>query len=163
MKRWSVRTRSPEQTRRLGRVLGQFCPERFRIFLAGDLGAGKTCFSQGIGLGLGVPEDEPVTSPSYTLMNHYRGRCDLYHFDLYRLSGPEDLVDLGFDEYAHGEGVTLVEWAERAGDQMEDGLFVRMQCLGEEDREIEFTARGEAALALLERSCQSWNSEEDGV
>lgn len=158
MQNWSVCTADPGQTRALGQTLGRLCPAGFRIFLSGDLGAGKTCLTQGIGQGMGVPEDEPVTSPSYTLMNHYRGRCDIYHFDLYRLCGPEDLEDLGYDEYAHGDGLTIVEWAERAGSLQAEGLHVRLGRLGEQERVLEFTALGQQAQGVLEslsRECGS--------
>ena len=83
------------------------------LALHGDLGAGKTCFVQGLGAALRVRE--PVHSPTFTLINEYHGALPLYHVDLYRLAGSAEALDLGLDEYLDGDGVTVIEWAERAG------------------------------------------------
>jgi tRNA threonylcarbamoyladenosine biosynthesis protein TsaE len=80
--------------------------------LHGDLGAGKTCFIQGFAAALGI--DEPVTSPTYTLIGEYEGRMPLHHIDLYRLSGPAEALGLGLEEYFDINGITAIEWAERA-------------------------------------------------
>lgn len=102
----------PEETRRAAaRLAAQLGPGTV-VALSGPLGAGKTCFVQGLAEALGV--DEPVTSPTYTLANEYRGRLPVYHIDLYRIENPDQALDLGLDEYFEGHGVTLVEWAERA-------------------------------------------------
>ncbi len=88
--------------------------------LLGDLGSGKTCMIQGICEGLGVAR--PVTSPSFILVNEYTGEdaagnaLPVYHFDLYRLSGPDDVVDLGWDDYVDRGGVCLIEWSDRAAE-----------------------------------------------
>ena len=107
---WFTLTRSEEETLRLGMLIGRLIEQPTLILLQGDLGAGKTVLARGIARGLGVPETTPITSPTFTLMNHYTARLDLYHFDLYRLSDPDELIELGFDEFAHGSGVSLVEW-----------------------------------------------------
>jgi tRNA threonylcarbamoyladenosine biosynthesis protein TsaE len=104
-----VKSGGSEETRELGRQLGKIVLPGTVIALNGELGAGKTVFAQGVGLGLGV--QEPVTSPSFVLMNVYRGRLDLYHFDFYRLDEEDELDALGLEEYFYGEGVALVEWA----------------------------------------------------
>jgi len=132
------------------------------IGLRGDLGTGKTCLTQGLARGLGVPEEEPVTSPSYTLMNQYTGRLELHHFDLYRLNGPEDLVDLGFDDYLQGAGVVVVEWAERAPVLETEGLSIRLAHAGEEERRIDFAAEGRVAEALLARLAEVLTTERGG-
>ena len=113
MERWQTTTGSPEATRDLGRLLGEFAVAGLVVLLNGDLGAGKTCFAQGVASGLEVSSASPVTSPSYTLLNIHQGRLPLYHFDLYRLSQVDDLTDLGYDDFAEGDGLTLVEWADR--------------------------------------------------
>lgn len=77
----------------------------------GELGAGKTCFIQGLAEGLGVTQ--AVNSPTFMIVNEYRGRLPLYHIDLYRIHGEEDALNLGLDEYLHGRGVTAIEWAEK--------------------------------------------------
>jgi len=79
--------------------------------LNGELGAGKTTMTKSIGIGLGV--EEYITSPTFTLINQYRGRMPVYHFDVYRLENVEELYDLGFDEYFFGNGVCIIEWAEK--------------------------------------------------
>jgi len=86
------------------------------VALTGELGAGKTCLTQGVAKGLGIPESYYITSPTFTLINEYPGRVHLYHMDAYRLSGPRDLVDMGYEEYFSGDGVVVIEWAEKVGD-----------------------------------------------
>jgi len=157
---WIVTTRSPEETRRLGNFLGQAVERPVLFLLSGDLGAGKTCLAQGLAGGLDVPEDEPVTSPTYTLMNQYKGRFDLFHFDLYRLSQPEDLLDLGFDEYVGGPGVVLVEWADRFPEVLQEGLLIRMDWESVDRRRIRFKALDESHETLLERLKNLWEKGE---
>lgn len=105
-------THSTEETEELAARLAAELGKGDFVALRGDLGAGKTAFARGLARGLGV--SGPVRSPSFTLMRQYTGgRLPLYHFDAYRLEGPDDLVQIGFDEYAQGDGVCLVEWADR--------------------------------------------------
>jgi len=148
---WQLLSTSPEETRELGQRIGQLARPGTVLLLAGDLGSGKTCLAQGVGAGLGLPEEEPVTSPSYTLMNHYSGRLELYHFDLYRLEHPEDLDDLGFSEYLSGDGIVIVEWSQRFPVLRPEGLEIRFESLAENQRLIRFAARGESAGQLLQR------------
>lgn len=153
---WIMETRSPEQTQSLGEALGRLLGPSTVVLLSGDLGVGKTCFTQGLGRGLEIPETEPVVSPSYTLMNQYRGRIDLYHFDLYRLVTPEDLLDLGFDEYLSGDGVTVVEWGDRFPDLDLEGIRVHLEQGEGECRKISFSAEGVKNLAVLEAFRSQW-------
>lgn len=105
-------------TEKLGNVLGKLARSGDVFCFTGDLGAGKTLMSRGIAVGLGA-ESEAVNSPTFTIMNIYQGReLQIRHFDLYRLNRPEELADIGFDEYCGGEGVTLIEWAELFPDQL---------------------------------------------
>ncbi len=97
----------------MGERLGTFLTEGDLVGLIGDLGSGKTCFTKGIALGLGVPEDSVVTSPSFSLVNEYNGRCRFYHIDAYRLEGLPDFIDAGLDEYFYKGGVVAMEWADR--------------------------------------------------
>lgn len=103
-------------TDKFGKSLGGLLEPGDIICLNGDLGAGKTTLSKSIGLGLGV--DEYITSPTFTIINEYKGRLPLYHFDVYRLSHGEELFDLGADDYFYGNGVCLVEWAENVKDYL---------------------------------------------
>ncbi len=106
-----LRSRNAARTREIGRWIGTLSRKGTVIALHGELGAGKTVLAQGIAEGLDVRDD--VISPSYVLMNVYRGRLHIYHFDFYRLDSEEDLMELGLDEYFYGEVLTLVEWAQK--------------------------------------------------
>lgn len=154
---WDVFSASPEQTRWIGALIGRCAEAGTVLLLAGDLGSGKTCLTQGLGAGLELAADEPVTSPSYTLMNHYRGRLDLYHFDLYRLQQLDDLEDLGFTDYLYGGGVVVVEWSQRFPDLQPEGLYLSMDREGgDEERRLRFSARGRPAKNLLQRVRLAW-------
>jgi tRNA threonylcarbamoyladenosine biosynthesis protein TsaE len=109
-----VETNSAEETRTFGEKLGRELGPGDVVALFGDLGTGKTCLIQGVCRGLGV--QGVVNSPSYTIINEYMGRCPVYHLDFYRLHGREDLLALGYEEYFYGQGVCLIEWAEKAAD-----------------------------------------------
>lgn len=106
-----IRVTDAEDTIKLGEIIGKSLEPGSIIALRGDLGAGKTVLVKGIARGLGV-EDEPV-SPTFVIMNAYEGRIPLYHFDLYRISGADELMSIGADEFLFGGGVSAVEWAER--------------------------------------------------
>lgn len=134
-------TSSVAETERLGELLGKLLIPPLVILLYGDLGSGKTALVRGLARGLGVPADEPVTSPTFALLNEYRGRCLLHHFDLYRLAGAAEVDDLGFDEYLEPSGVTVVEWAERAALPGGGALTVHLCCgSGDDERQLSFFA-----------------------
>jgi len=141
------------QTRKLGRQLGELMAPGDVLLLEGELGAGKTVFAQGAAQGLGVAEY--VTSPSFTLINEYRadsahGRLRVYHIDLYRLESAAEVIDLGLLDYLGGDGVCLVEWAERLhGLLLSDYLLLRLEVAGATRRRLYFTARGERHARLL--------------
>lgn len=151
MQRLAFLSNSPEETEALGRRLGEILEPPALLLLRGDLGTGKTCFVRGLARGLGVAADEPVTSPTYALMHHYQGRYDLYHFDLYRLSGWADLDEIGFDEYLAAEKMIVVEWSERADGVELEGLQISFSLHDEESRFIEMTATTEKDMQLLLR------------
>ena len=103
---------SAEDTFRIGEAMGRQARAGEICCLEGDLGVGKTVFTQGFAAGLGI--EEPVSSPTFTIVQEYDGgRLPLYHFDVYRLEGPEELEEIGYEEYFFGEGVCLIEWAGR--------------------------------------------------
>lgn len=104
----------PEQTMLCGSVMGKLIPPGSTVGLTGDLGAGKTVFTKGLARGLGI-EQEP-NSPTFVIMNGYEGEIPLFHFDAYRLSGSREFEDVGYEEFFYGDGVAVVEWAERIGD-----------------------------------------------
>jgi tRNA threonylcarbamoyladenosine biosynthesis protein TsaE len=107
-------TDSPAQTRDVARRLVEALPPCAVIALYGDLGSGKTCFTQGLAQALGV--ERLVTSPTFVVVNEYSGRRRLYHMDLYRMRDPDEILALGFADYLEPDGITAIEWAERAGD-----------------------------------------------
>jgi tRNA threonylcarbamoyladenosine biosynthesis protein TsaE len=112
MKTRTITSKSPAETQALAVELLATLKQGAVLALHGELGSGKTCFVQGLAAALGVRQ--AVTSPTFTLINEYAGRWPLYHIDLYRISGASDLVSLDLDDYFEADGITVVEWAERA-------------------------------------------------
>ncbi len=105
-------TKTPQELSYLGNRMAQLVQPGDLIALDGDLGAGKTLLTQGLAQGLEITED--ISSPTFTIIHEYEsGRLPLYHMDVYRLKQPEEMYDLGYEEYFYGEGVTVVEWAQR--------------------------------------------------
>lgn len=140
----------PTATVEYGRKLGELLLPGDFIALVGELGAGKTQFAKGVALGAGVPENEPVCSPSYSILNIHHGRIPLYHFDLYRLTDPGLIEELGFEEYFDGDGVCLVEWADLLGDQIPgDMLKICFTSAGPEQRVLQFQPSGDRSDELL--------------
>jgi tRNA threonylcarbamoyladenosine biosynthesis protein TsaE len=128
-----VTTRSEEQTRSLAEHLAAVAVAGDRVALIGPLGAGKTQFAKGFAIGLGVRQ--VVNSPSFTLMAEYDGRLPLFHQDLYRLTGAEEIVGGGLFDERQQEGVTLSEWAERLPAEIDpDRLTVRIEITGDQER-----------------------------
>ncbi|MFA5044106.1 MAG: tRNA (adenosine(37)-N6)-threonylcarbamoyltransferase complex ATPase subunit type 1 TsaE [Kiritimatiellia bacterium] len=106
-------SKSPEETQALAAALAAELQGGAVLALHGELGSGKTCFVQGLARALGVRQ--PVTSPTFTIVNEYHGRRPLIHMDLYRLSDPEELLSIDFENYLETEGLVVIEWAERSG------------------------------------------------
>lgn len=148
---WSLTSTSEEQTLKIGTLVGRCLAAPLLILLQGNLGVGKTVMARGIARGLGVASGTPITSPTFTLMNHYPARLDLYHFDLYRLSGSEDLMDIGFDEYAFGDGVALVEWPEKLENPDIAGVWIHISTTAQDQRRLTFTAQDETSQRGLEQ------------
>lgn len=139
-------SKSAEETFQIGRIIGEQLGAGDVLALIGELGAGKTCLTQGIARGLGVPEAYPITSPTFTLINEYPGRVTLYHMDLYRLAGPEDLEGMGYEDYFYGDGVVVIEWAEKIRSILPARcLRVMMRYLDENRRDIRLEGEKEAA------------------
>jgi len=128
-------THSPEQTEALGEALGKVLRPGTVVAYTGDLGAGKTAFTRGLAKGLGA--SEPVTSPTYTIVNEYlSGRIPLFHFDMYRLGSSEDLFDIGWEDYLERGGVCALEWSENVADALENPIRVQLEKTGENARRI---------------------------
>lgn len=139
---------SREETAAVARRLAQAVEPGAFICLTGDLGAGKTTFTQAFAKGLGI--DEPVTSPTFTLVQEYQGRIPLYHFDVYRIGHPEEMEDLGYRDYFYGQGVCVVEWAALIRELVPEAhLWIRIKVLGETVREICLEPSGPAYEDLI--------------
>jgi len=143
-----IESRSEEETREWGERLSKSLRAGDLVLITGDLGTGKTRLVQGIARGLGIVER--VTSPTFALIREYRGRLPLYHVDLYRLD-QADLARIGLDEYLAADGITCIEWGEKAVGMtgmpgIPDGgmLLVEMEWLGEEVRLLRLQARGKS-------------------
>jgi tRNA threonylcarbamoyladenosine biosynthesis protein TsaE len=142
-------SRSPENTRRLGSIIGELADPGDVLLLEGKLGAGKTCLTQGIARGLEI--DDYVLSPTFVIMRELYGRLPLYHIDLYRLDRIEESLDLGLDDYLYGKGICVVEWAERAIDILpRKHLFIRINYLSDTGRSFVLEPNGDRYRKLAE-------------
>lgn len=150
---------SAEQTQNLGRHLGKLAQLGDTILLTGNLGSGKTCLTQGIAWGLEVKEY--AFSPSFIIMREYYGRLPLYHIDLYRLESLEEIIGLGLEEYFYGEGICVIEWAERgSGIVPEENLSISFEYNSITDRSLVLKSSGKRYIQLLEslqKELATWN------
>jgi len=134
----TIASQSPEETAAAGERLGRTLGPSDVVGLIGELGAGKTCFVQGLTHGLGVTAR--ATSPTFVLVNEYRGRLPVHHVDAYRTTTVTELTDLGLEEMLDGDGVTVIEWAEKARPLLPSRtIYVRIDGVGDEPRMITIT------------------------
>lgn len=151
MKYWNWRSTSAEMTRAAGQALAAALQPGDVLALCGDLGSGKTCFIQGLARGLQVPDLGMVNSPTFVILNVYPGRCPVYHFDAYRLDGPDAWTALGVEDLVSGDGVCAVEWADRIAAALPaDRLEILFAHHGPSERILEFRPQGPRSCALLE-------------
>ncbi|WP_027339454.1 tRNA (adenosine(37)-N6)-threonylcarbamoyltransferase complex ATPase subunit type 1 TsaE [Halonatronum saccharophilum] len=142
-----IKTSNPEETFEFGKKLGNKLNPGDIVCLQGDLGAGKTSLAKGICAGLGVTVD--ITSPTYTIVNEYRGRMRVNHMDLYRISKEQQLTDIGFEDYIYGDGVSIIEWPDKSGTLMPDNyLDINMKGQGN-DREIRIIPQANKFIGLI--------------
>ena len=153
-------TTSPAETQALAAALASVVREGDVVLLSGDLGAGKTTFTQGFARALGVTE--PVTSPTFTLLNEYRGRLRVLHADVYRLDSLQEVIDLGIGELVEEDSVALVEWGEAAAPALPGHLTVTIEHgEGDDDRAITVSPSGAgwtARAELLEAAFAEWTA-----
>ena len=143
-------TRGPEETIRLGKSLGELLRPGDVVALIGDLGAGKTTLAKGIAAGAGVEDESEVTSPTFVLVNEYQGRFPVYHADLYRLQEAPEVEDLGWEEFIFGEGISLLEWAEKIPEILpEERIEIRIFWIGLEERKFLIAGKGTQAKNIL--------------
>ncbi len=153
----SLASRSAEDTRRLGALLGELLVGGDVVCVSGELGAGKTCLVQGIALGLGVDPEIPVTSPTFTLVGEYPGRVALRHADFYRVESYARLDDAGFVDLLDGSGVLVVEWPERFPEALpKERLDVTIELVSESARRLQLSCKGERAEQVGRRLCEQW-------
>jgi len=139
--KYQITTRSVGETQKLGEIIGTAVTGGTVLALTGDLGSGKTAFVQGLARGLEVPDDYYITSPSYTLINEYPGRVPLFHVDLYRISNPMDMEDLGLYEILHNSGIVAIEWADRIERKLLPvSITIRFEITDDDTRKICITA-----------------------
>ena len=151
-KTWTVLSDSVERTVGLGERLGKLLEAGDVVALVGPLGAGKTWFVKGIAAGMGVADVRQVRSPTFVLVAEYEGRLRLYHVDAYRLSGSEELEALGSRDFIFGDGVTVLEWADRVARGLpRERLNVTFEHVDANSRKLAFDAVGEHAVELLGR------------
>jgi len=139
---------SPEQTQKFGAGIGELCLPGDVFLLVGSLGAGKTCLTQGITWGLGIKEY--AASPSFVVVRELYGRLPLYHTDLYRLDRIEEIVDLGLDDYLYGNGVCVVEWAEKGLSALPvEYLLIQIGYLSDDERKLQLKPSGKRYREIL--------------
>jgi tRNA threonylcarbamoyladenosine biosynthesis protein TsaE len=144
---YQITTRCVDETRKLGESIGSVVTAGTILALYGDLGSGKTSFVQGLGRGLGVPDDYFITSPSYTLINEYPGRFVLFHVDLYRIANSVDTEDIGLYEILEDDGVVAIEWADRMGkDLPPNHVRVQFEIIDDKTRKISIIPQGVQAI-----------------
>lgn len=156
-----VLSRSSTQTEAIGRTVGSFLQKGAFLALFGGLGGGKTCFTRGVVTALAPGSAHLVASPTYAIMNEYPGPVPVYHFDFYRLASGDEIAELGFDDYFHGDGICISEWSERLGNTLPaDHLSISFE-LGEGDcRRIHIEARGTVSGAMLTKMKKQLNSQD---
>ena len=135
---------SPEETEHIGEMLGKHLSGGTVLALRGGLGMGKTAFTRGLARGLGYTGR--VTSPTFTIVNEYDGATPLFHFDMYRLDGEDDLFDIGWDDYLARGGVCAVEWSERIDSALPPDVLTVSIARGESDNDRIITVTGGPAL-----------------
>ena len=145
-------SRSPEETERIGHLLGDVLKPGTTVALTGELGGGKTCFARGVVAGAAPQSSNLVASPTFAIMNEYPGDPPVHHFDFYRLTGAGECSELGFEEYLTGPGICLIEWPDRLGNLLpEERICVRFEAPDGLGRIISITAFGLRCSLLLEQ------------
>ncbi len=162
-KQLQVTTHSLSETQELAKRIGTLVTAGMVIALIGDLGSGKTTFVQGLAQGLEVPSNYYITSPTFTLINEYPGRCRLFHVDLYRINSVFEAEEIGLYEILDGSGVTAIEWAERLADALPvEHLRIQFEIFENEYRKISILAYGSKANILL-KDIKNWIEEKRWV
>ncbi len=151
-----IKTKSATETIELGKRIGKLLQAGDVVALIGKLGSGKTTLTQGLARGLEVKKKNYVTSPSFTLIKEHKGRLPVYHIDLYRIDNLKEVYDLGYEEYFYGEGVTIIEWADKIKKLLpKEVLFINLEIIGENRRKIEIVSKGKHYQGIVKKIKQS--------
>jgi tRNA threonylcarbamoyladenosine biosynthesis protein TsaE len=162
LRTWERLTTSPEETQLLAERLGLLLQPGDVIALVGELGSGKTLFSQGLAQGLQVPETFYITSPTFAIINEYPGRIAFYHLDLYRVDSGAEFSELGLEEILYGQGAVAIEWAERLGENLPgERLEVHLAFSDETSRSLTFHAFGVNAKQRLDTLVVSYEGTDE--
>jgi tRNA threonylcarbamoyladenosine biosynthesis protein TsaE len=147
-----LKTKSASETIRIGRSIGSRLRSGDVVALVGELGAGKTQFIKGLAAGLGASKGAYVSSPSFTLINEYPGGIPLYHIDLFRLGGEKEAEDLGLEDYFRGDGITVIEWADKISSLLpEEILLIHIAYTGKTTRTLEIIGKGKRFKDLVKQ------------
>jgi tRNA threonylcarbamoyladenosine biosynthesis protein TsaE len=150
--RLQIITGSSRETEELGASIGALLRPGSFLALQGDLGGGKTCLTRGVVAALAPQSTHLVASPTYAIMNSYPGTTPVFHFDFYRLTGDDDVTELGFEEFFYGVGVCIVEWSERLVELLPaDVLTLLFEYAGDDRRLITITSSGQNSDTVLDR------------
>src|SRR5208283_1679207 len=150
MNTWKFKTYSAEETQKFGTRLGKLAEPGDIFLLIGELGSGKTCLTQGIAYGLDI--HEYTLSPSFVIMRELQGRLPLYHMDFYRLDNIAEISDLGLDDYLFGDGVCVIEWANKGMTVLpEDHLLIKIGYLADNERSFIIEPKGERYVRMLKQ------------
>ncbi len=153
---FNLTTHSPEETQQIGISIGQTAQAGDLILLVGNLGAGKTCLTQGICWGAGF--NGFASSPSFVLVKEYQGRLMIYHIDLYRLDDIEEIAELGLDDYLYSDGLCVIEWADKAPDYFpSDHLLISIDHVSEIKRNLRIEGNGLRYTQFMEQLKEKWN------
>jgi tRNA threonylcarbamoyladenosine biosynthesis protein TsaE len=148
MNHLEIISHSPEQTQKFGTRIGQIALPGDIFLLVGSLGAGKTCLAQGIAWGLDIKEY--AVSPSFVVIRELHGRLPLYHIDFYRLDHLEEIAELGLDDYLYGNGVSVVEWAEKGLSLLPaEHLLIEMSYVSDTERSLRLKPSGKRYRNLV--------------
>ena len=147
---FTVITHSDKETIELGQKLGALLEDGDMVALVGELGSGKTWFTKGIALGLGISRKQVITSPSFALVNEYEGEVPFYHMDVYRLGSLSEFLSAGLGEFLHQKGVVALEWADRFPEILaEKRILVELVIMDDHRREITFSGQHSRAKKIL--------------
>jgi tRNA threonylcarbamoyladenosine biosynthesis protein TsaE len=151
MANFSIQSGSDEQTLSLGRIMGSLLKEGDVVALMGELGSGKTRFTKGMAVGLGISPNIVVTSPSFALVNEYQGEVTLYHMDIYRLENQGEFYSAGLEEYLYGDGVAVLEWADRWPEILPDySIEIQLEIVDDHSRNIIVSGRHPRSEEVIE-------------